>query len=278
MSKPRSRSAPPFSARDLEVNWALRGNSVEVEDLYMDPADLAEFSSVRIFRGLHPRTMYWVDDNKVLKLFSYLVDVLVMVANMDLARTRVPVPRVLRYGYSGNCSYILMEKIPYLTFSAAMEVWKLNYMPAQVTYWIDYTVRELAALGLSHNDLFPRNILVDGNGTIVSIIDWDACTPHHAGVEYARMIRNSNSLFLEPGVQDWYHIFLRHSFDRTGEEIAIGCSKRHPRLLCQWPLVKSKASLQLSSPVTDPRNQSFSRQKICPVRQSRSGQSSFTEH
>ncbi|KAE9395285.1 hypothetical protein BT96DRAFT_997785 [Gymnopus androsaceus JB14] len=190
-----------------------------------------------------------------------------MVANMDLARTKVPVPRVLRYGYSGNCSYILMEKIPYLNFSTAMEVWKLDYMPVQVTYWIDYIVRELATLGLSHNDLFPRNILVDGNGTIVSIIDWDSCTPLHAGVEYARMIRSHDPDDLDdPGVQDWYHIFLRHSFDRTGEEIAIGCSKRHPKLSRQWPLVKSKASQQLSSPVTDPRNQSFSRQKICPVR------------
>ncbi|KAE9395266.1 hypothetical protein BT96DRAFT_157007 [Gymnopus androsaceus JB14] len=187
----------------------------------MDPADLAEFSSVQIFRGLHPRRMYWVDDNKVLKLFSYLVDVSVMVANMDLARTKVPVPRVLRYGYSGNCSYILMERILHRDLSVVMKSRKLNYMPAQVTYCIDYIVRELAALGLSHNDLHPRNILVDDNGTIVSIIDWDPCTPNHAGVEYARMIRNSNSLFLDLGVQDWYHSFLRYSFDRTGEEIAI---------------------------------------------------------
>ncbi|KAJ4494892.1 kinase-like domain-containing protein [Lentinula edodes] len=263
-NKPRSRSAPPFSTHDFGVGWELREDGYELEDLHMDPSDLAEFSSVEIFRDLHPRTMYWVDEDKVLKLFSYLIDVSVIVANMDLARTRLPVPRVLRYGRSGNCSYILMERIPHSTLAIEMDQLGMNFMPWQLTQTMDHIVRELADLGLTHNDLVPRNVLVDKNGMISSIIDWDPCTPHHRGGEYARKIRNFD-LHWRYGEKEWYHIFLRYSFDRTGEEISIGCSKRHPKLYLQWPLVKSKASQLIYPPVTDRRNQSFSRQNICPI-------------
>ncbi|KAJ3714602.1 hypothetical protein DFJ43DRAFT_1228014 [Lentinula guzmanii] len=174
---------------DVGAGWELREDGIEIEDLQMDPADLAEFSSVELFRDLHPR-MYWVDRDKVLKLFSYLIDVSVIVANMDLAGTRIPVPRVLRYGYSGNCSYILMEKIPHHNLAFAMLQWGVKFMPWQLTRTMDYIVFQLANLGLSHNDLVTRNVLVDDNGLISAIIDWDTCTSHHDGVQYARKIRD----------------------------------------------------------------------------------------
>ncbi|KAJ3739344.1 hypothetical protein DFH05DRAFT_1581739 [Lentinula detonsa] len=260
IDKPRSRSAPPFSVHHFGLGWEIREDGFEVEDLRMDPADLDEFSSVEVFRNMQSRSMYWVDQDKILKLFSYLIDVSVIVANMELAGTKIPVPRVLRYGQSGNCSYILMERIPHPNLAVAMEHWGINSMPWQWTQAVDYVVRELAKLGLSHNDLVPRNVLVDGHGIISAIVDWDPCTQHSRGGEYARMITEPR---LDPswwdfGERDWYYIFLRYASDRTGEEILIGCSERNPKLGLQWPLVKSKASHLVSPPITDPRNQSFS--------------------
>ncbi|KAH7877179.1 uncharacterized protein C8R40DRAFT_1168515 [Lentinula edodes] len=245
-NKPRSRSAPPFSTPDFGVGWELREDGYELEDLQMDSADLAEFSTIEIFIDYHPRSMYWVDNDKVLKLFSYLIDVSVIVANMNLARTRIPVPRVLRYGQSGNCSYILMERIPYPNLEVEMQRLGIKSMP-----W---------GLTRAHSP----NVLVDNNGMIVSIIDWDPSTQHHRGGEYARKIREL-SYFKDIAEEDWYHIFLRYAPDRTGEEIMIGCSKWHSKLGLQWPLVKRKASQLVSSPGLDPRNQSFSRQKIHPI-------------
>ncbi|KAJ4477487.1 hypothetical protein J3R30DRAFT_3404819 [Lentinula aciculospora] len=261
LNKPRSRSAPPFSAHDLGRGWQLREDGLEEQDLQMAPADLAEFSSIEILRNLQARAMFWVDDDKVLKLFSYLIDVSVIVANMELAGTRIPVPRVLRYGQSGNCAYILMERLPHPNLAVAMHRWGLKFMPWQLTQTVNYIVRELARLGLSHNDLVPRNVLVDNKGIIVSIIDWDTCTPLYTGGEYARRIRQSNHRFMTVGEEDWYHVFLRHSADRTGEEISIGCSRRHLKLFLHSPLVKSKAYQLVSAPITDPRNQSFSNQQ-----------------
>ncbi|KIK66878.1 hypothetical protein GYMLUDRAFT_82183 [Collybiopsis luxurians FD-317 M1] len=255
----RSRSASPFTRRDFGVNWYLREDGIENEDLRMDPADLAEFSSVKVFRPFHPRSMCWVDRDKVLKLCSYLIDVSVMVANMDLPRTRVPVPRVLRYGYSRNCSYILMERIPNPNIPALLLQLGIKEIPSGTIISFNAIVREITSLGLSHNDLVPRNMLGD-TANITSIVDWDACTPIHTGGEYARRVKD----YIEfpdgkfPGEQNLYHAFLRYSFDRTGEEIILGCSDRHPKMFLPWPLVKSKSYQQISSPVMDPRNQSFS--------------------
>ncbi|KIK66876.1 hypothetical protein GYMLUDRAFT_913869 [Collybiopsis luxurians FD-317 M1] len=212
--------------------------------------------------------MYWVDKDKVLKLFSYLIDVSVMVANMDLVRTKLPVPQVLRYGHSGNCSYILMERIPHPNFPTLLLDWGLNQVPSRSIIAFDIIVREIANLGLSHNDLVPRNMLVDiATANITSIVDWDCCTPIHRGGEYARRVKEfvdfPDTKF--PGEQNLYHLFLRYSFDRTGEEILLGCSDRHPEMFLPWPLVKSKSYQQISPPVVDPRNQSFSRQKIQPI-------------
>ncbi|KAJ3933385.1 MAG: hypothetical protein NXY57DRAFT_21672 [Lentinula lateritia] len=140
-NKPRSRSAPPFSACTIGLDWELREDGFETEHLQMDPDDSAEFSIVKIFIDYHPRSMYWVDEDKVLKLFSYLVDVSVIVANMDLARTRLPVPRVLRYGRSGNCSYILMERIPHNNLALDMFQLGIKSMPWQLTRTMDYIER-----------------------------------------------------------------------------------------------------------------------------------------
>ncbi|KAJ3907921.1 hypothetical protein F5879DRAFT_450093 [Lentinula edodes] len=250
-NKPRSRSAPPFSACTIGLDWELREDGFEIEHLQMDPADLAEFSIVEIFIDYHPRSMCWVDEDKVLKLFSYLVNVSVIVASMDLARTRLPVPRVLRYGRSGNCSYILMERIPHN-----------NLCTGHVS-----TGNQIYAMAIDANDRLhmPRNVLVDNNGNISSIIDWDPCTPRHTGGEYARKIRNIRNNAMDVGEEAWYHIFLRYAYDRTGEEIMIDCSRLHARLFLQWPLLQSKASQLVSTPIIDPRNQSFSRQKIFPI-------------
>ncbi|KAF9077669.1 hypothetical protein BDP27DRAFT_1441718 [Rhodocollybia butyracea] len=260
----RSRSAPPFSRHDVGSAFFLR-EDIETGPLYMDPADLAEFSSVRVYISIQGRAIYWVDDDKFLKLYSYLVDVSSIVSNMDLARTRLPVPRVLRYGYSGNCAYILMERVPYESLARVLRRWGLDYMPWEVTTLAHYIVRELASIGLRHNDLEPRNILVDRDGSLASVVDWDSCTPLHIGGEYARQISHNPSFRL-PGEEDWFHIFLLYTLDRTGEEILLGSSRYDNKRLHYWPLVKSKAADIIAPPVTDPRNQSFSRQMSASMR------------
>ncbi|KIK66877.1 hypothetical protein GYMLUDRAFT_913885 [Collybiopsis luxurians FD-317 M1] len=161
-----------------------------------------------------------------------------------------------------------MERIPHLNFPTLLLDRGLNQVPSGSVIAFDAIVREIASLGLSHNDLVPRNMLVDiATANITSIVDWDSCTPLHTGGEYARRVKNyvefPDSKF--PEEQNLYHVFLRYSFDRTGEEILLGCSERYPAMFLPWPLVKSKSYQQISPPVMDPRNQSFSRQKIQPI-------------
>ncbi|KAF5389083.1 hypothetical protein D9757_004958 [Collybiopsis confluens] len=103
---------------------------------------------------------------------------------------------------------------------------------------------------------------------ITAIVDWDLCGLACVGGEYARAagnhIRYGDQL---PGVEDYFHVLLRHSIDRTGEELVLGYSEKHRARYRTWPLVKSKSYTLTYPPVADPRNQS--RQKIRPIRKRR---------
>lgn len=123
----RCQSAPPIALD--EVDWLFHTRYDCRDALYMDPRYLARFSTVRTYHSAHNRAMMEVDD-KILKVLPMLVDVGVIVANMDLARKKVPVPRVFDYGYSGNCSFILMEKIaPSINAARYMSLGKYDTLP-----------------------------------------------------------------------------------------------------------------------------------------------------
>ena len=202
----------------------------------MDPAYIARFSIMEEISRTHTRATLLVNDgghNMILKLFSYLVDVSVIVQHMATARTMVPVPIVFDYGYSGNCSYILMEKIN--------DAWTLDEclkahncrIPIRVTNRIKDIVADLASLGLSHNDLTPRNVMVDTSWRLVSIIDWDDCSNHIYGGEYARRVAYGR-LGWHTDDQEWDYIFLKHAVDRHGELLLLETRNsrmhRHPPL------------------------------------------------
>jgi RIO-like serine/threonine protein kinase len=130
-----------------------------------------------------------LEGEKILKLQPMYVDVAVIVRNMRHAATVVNVPRVYDYGYSGNCAFILMAYIfPAASLHRVLrgnEEWVFKYLEPQV----DMIVRKLAGIGLSHNDFYPRNIMVGEDWDIVAIIDWDESGPLHSSREYLRRVR-----------------------------------------------------------------------------------------
>jgi tRNA A-37 threonylcarbamoyl transferase component Bud32 len=96
----------------------------------------------------------------VLKLRPKFVDIVVIVRNMRLASTVIKVPQVYNYGWSGNCTFILME-YP----GANLQVMFKEYGEAAlraVESRLCTIVAKLASIGpgLSHNDLYPRNVIV----------------------------------------------------------------------------------------------------------------------
>ncbi|KAL0569429.1 hypothetical protein V5O48_012533 [Marasmius crinis-equi] len=220
---PRKRrmSAPPMNFHDLSDLNGKRfySRTNESEALFMDPKDMAEFSSFECVKN-EKSTRVFLGVDKVLKTYSYLVDVSKIVANMDLARTKVPVPRVYRYGYSGNCAYILMERAQGYTMSAVLRH-RMSGVPDKVSVQIRKIVEDLASLGLCHNDLKPRNIMVNRRWEIESIIDWDNCTPLIHGGEYTKRVvwaEKHNPLLITDA---WDVLFLSASVDKVGEELLI---------------------------------------------------------
>ncbi|KAG7087230.1 hypothetical protein E1B28_013211 [Marasmius oreades] len=216
---PRKRrmSAPPLNFRDLRdmdgKHFYMRQH--EIEDLFLDPKDMAEYSS---FDRLYPTVLF--SNDKALKLYSYLVDVSQIVATMDLARTKVPVPRVHKHGYSGNCGYILMERIRGYPLSRFLRHYKCP-MPHKVTFAIKRIVEDLASLGLCHNDVKPRNIVVSSSWDVLTIVDWDHCMPLiHAG-EYTRRVvwAEKHDPFCITDI--WDAFFLSVAADRVGEELLM---------------------------------------------------------
>jgi serine/threonine protein kinase len=172
----------------------------------------------------------------ILKLYPNLVDVSVVVANMNLARTRIPLPEVYDYGYSGNCAYILMQWFPdALTADQYIDMMGCK-VPRRMTHQVQQIVAALASVGLSHNDLYPRNLLVDRGWKIVAVIDWDDCTEIGVGGEYARRVAQEE-------MHDWDHIFLKHSRDKEGEIILFGTHLYHQPPLAQYPLGRPHRSV-----------------------------------
>jgi len=104
----RNGSAPPLSLDDVGIHFYLR--DFEPGDLAMHPREIAHYLTIKEISRSHLATLL-VDGDKILKLYSYLVDVSVIMDNMNLARTKVPVPNIYCYGYSDNCAYILMEMV-----------------------------------------------------------------------------------------------------------------------------------------------------------------------
>ncbi|KAG7087246.1 hypothetical protein E1B28_013227 [Marasmius oreades] len=217
---PRKRrmSAPPLNFYDLrDMNgkhfWTRQK---ETEDLFLDPKDMAEYSS---FDRLYPTVLF--SDDKALKLYSYLVDVSQIVATMELARTKVPVPRVYKHGYSGNCGYILMERIRGYALDNFLRHYKCP-IPHKVTSAIKKIVEDLASLGLCHNDVKPRNIVISSTWDVLTLVDWDHCMPLiHAG-EYTRRVRWPDKHDPLCIADIWDAFFLSVAADRVGEELLMG--------------------------------------------------------
>lgn len=226
----RSRSAPPLSIHDVGMLFSQRSSqpplaiSQDLATRYPDLFPLCE---------THARAVYFTR-NRILKLYSYLVDVSIIVANMKQASTKVPVPKVYEHGFSGNCAFIVMEAI----YGWRLDVWMKNEgidtVPARITEHIQQILYDLANLGLSHNDLNSRNILVSDSGDLLSIIDWDECSPLKIG-EYRRGL-------LEDNVEPWTSQYL-NTVDRMGQMLLVDPNRTSVRADFRCPPLVTQRSI-----------------------------------
>jgi hypothetical protein len=69
-------------------------------------------------------------------------------------------------------------------------------------------VAKLASIGISHNDLYPRNIIVGLGWEVLSVLDWDEAGPLITSREYSRRV------CWDFDTHHWDYIFLAHSPDR----------------------------------------------------------------
>jgi hypothetical protein len=215
----RPKSAPPICLKDVGPYFYLRED--EDSDLFMDPVDLGKFKSVPTLITCHPSSPHDSRRNQNPQNIPSNNRRLFIVANMNLARTKVPVPEVYDYGYSGNCAYILMERIDAIDAERYINNMKFP-VPRRLSRRVREIIADLASLGLSHNDLNPRNIMimVYPYWVVLSIVNWDNCTPIHVAGEYARRVITS-------GRHNWDYMFLRHAKDGFAEMV-LNVSK-HPR-------------------------------------------------
>ncbi|EMD40877.1 hypothetical protein CERSUDRAFT_121512 [Gelatoporia subvermispora B] len=213
----RCRSTPPTSRREF---GPIPDDRVDFRTkLHVDPALLAPFSKVATLRVTASTVVIALDDQYILKLLVPGHDVYETVAIMSLASTVVPVPRVYQCGYSGNCAFILMEYVDGYSLNDFIKFKGENTsrLPSLLRV-VDDMVRELACLDISHNDLYPRNIVVDEDLNILALVDWDLAGPWHSSQEYLRRARlgiltPAGYLNFEPWTHDWDFIFRKYCPD-----------------------------------------------------------------
>ncbi|KAL0566075.1 hypothetical protein V5O48_015942 [Marasmius crinis-equi] len=233
--QPRKRrmSAPPLTPHDvvdLGGNvYGFQNRHCEKDELFMDPDDMTPYATFKTLKNEKSGRIL-MSHLEVLKMYSYLVDVAQIVAYMDRARTKVPVPRVLKWGYSGNCAYILMELVNGWPVDALVLKIQMPF-PDILTAQAEQIVRDLASVGLSHGDLRPRNIIVDPHTwEVKALVDWDDCKALVNGCEYA--MRNLAVDIWHPFTMNdkWDVFFLDAAVDKLGEEFLLGQSYKFSKI------------------------------------------------
>jgi hypothetical protein len=158
------------------------------DELNLSPHDMSRYEVLRDVINTPSGRVMLLAGEQVLKLRPVNVDVAIIVRNMRRAATVINVPRVYDYGYSGNCAFILMAYIyPAANLGVMVKEhgeWPIQYVEPQV----HTIVRKLAGVGLSHNDLYPRNIMVGRNWEILAVVDWDESGPLDLSREYSRRV------------------------------------------------------------------------------------------
>lgn len=214
----RCNSAPPYSVRDIGQDYDYPvGVNREFADKPLWHVDfpLDGYRDVTETR-MHPKfpqaRVLILDSKLVLKMMSPLIDISAIASAMRLAATVVPVPQVYDFGFSGNCSYIIMEYVSGFNLGEIMVQFPTlsGYIVAPQ---INTVIQRLASVGLSHNDLEPRNILIDSSWRIVSVIDWDLVSSYFRSTDYARRTLDTTS-------PSWSYFFLRNAGQR-GYSLAL---------------------------------------------------------
>jgi serine/threonine protein kinase len=156
-------------------------------------------------RIFSPTRLLVLDRRTSLKMFSPLVDIDTIVKHMRLASSVVPVPEVYNHGRSGNCSFVLMQFVQgHLLSNLIRQHGQLVEHVVQPQ--IIGIVQRLVSVGISHNDLEDRNMLVDDDWNIIAIIDWDLSAPSLLSADYCRRV---SAYPWGCHVTGWNHTLLR---------------------------------------------------------------------
>ena len=205
----------------------------------MSPADMAKYQVTSVIYSAPSGKVMVVNDNMILKLRPIRVDMTIIAHNMMLAATVVKVPKVYDFGVSGNCGYILME---YVQSGVSLQTvlkrrrgyW--HWILSKVSIEIRTIVRALASVGLSHNDLYPRNILLGLQWEVVSVLDWDESGPLQSSDEYAQRARLPSG---DPTNHLWDYIFLESSLPPISLPPTRPENLRNIKKFARAPLIRS---------------------------------------
>lgn len=211
----RCSSVPPWSSREIGSRLDLRiGRAAKC--FYVDSNLLGKYRSIRTINVSANHCVVLLDEVHILKMMNLAIDVESVVILMRIAEKVVPVPRVLDYGRSGNCGYILMECIRGYKLSELV-AFHGPLAAARMETQIDVVVSRLSRVGICHNGLYPRNVIVDDRWDIVSIFAWDQaefrCFDGYQRRLYT-WFYHSSAAHPVKGIMDipfWNHIFLKHS-------------------------------------------------------------------
>ncbi|KZT50479.1 hypothetical protein CALCODRAFT_504671 [Calocera cornea HHB12733] len=146
------------------------------------------------------KKIYRIDNRYALIITPPDTDIERIVRNQSLAAKVISAPWVYYFGRTVDCAYMLTDFIPgrnlqyYVDKQPGLDLSRL--LPQ-----IQTIVAQLASVNLAHNDLYPRNVMVDRHLNIRAIIDWDTSDTLDKSPEYQRRVVN----YLEP--HDWDSAF-----------------------------------------------------------------------
>ncbi|KZT50454.1 hypothetical protein CALCODRAFT_504703 [Calocera cornea HHB12733] len=166
------------------LDASLGAKPLELPELLTPDRIVAGAETYLVFDGRDTK-IYRVEDRFALILTLPELDIERIARNQGRAAKVISTPSVYYYGRTFDCTYMLTDYIGVRTVEDYAKDWPKSDLAIYMSR-IRTIIDRLAAISLSHNDPYPRNIIIDQFSNFLGVVNWEMSDTLDKSPEYQR--------------------------------------------------------------------------------------------